>query len=438
MTTKITNDNLVDSAKVVRGDTAPSSPSEGDLWYDTTAESLKFYQGSAEAFVKVSAAIAALTSVSGNLYAGAASTLTLTGENFLTDNLIVNFTQTSDSIDVDVSVTPASDTSATVTVPSSVYSNVTSGNAVSITVTNSDNTTSSAQNKTALAPPSGGTVSTSGSYRIHTFTSSGSFVNTISSLDTQYLVIAGGGGGGGEGATYGGGGGGAGGYRNSVPGESSGGPSSAETPLSLATGTYPVTVGAGGNRGDLNNGSIGGNSVFSTITATGGGGGQSGTASTWPTSDGGSGGGVGGTRDAQSYGTGISGQGNPGGGNTGSGTGGGGGGAGQAGFDDCASNPVTAGTKHHGDGGDGLSSSITGSPVFRGGGGGGGDRGGQGPTTYGLGGTGGGATGASDENGTNATTATANTGGGGGGASSDDLNSSAGASGVVIIRYQLS
>jgi len=437
MTTKITNDNLVDSAKIVRGDTAPSSPVEGDLWYDTSSETLKFYQGSAGIFVKVSAAITVLNSVSGNLYAGAASTLTLTGENFLTADLVVNFTQISDSIDVDVTVTPASDTSATVTVPSSVYSNVTSGNIVSITAANSDNTTSSAQNKTAIAAPSGGTISTSGSYRIHTFNSSGSFVNTVSSLDTQYLVIAGGGGGGGEGATYGGGGGGAGGYRNSVPGESSGGPSSAETPLSLSTGTYPITVGAGGNRGDLNNGSLGGNSVFSTITSTGGGGGQSGTCATWPTSDGGSGGGVGGTRDAESYGSGISGQGNPGGGNTGSGTGGGGGGAGQAGFNDNPAGPYTVNVKHNGDGGDGLASSITGSPVFRAGGGGGGDRGGQGPTTYGLGGQGGGADGASDCKGTNATTATANTGGGGGGASSDDLNSSAGASGVVIIRYQL-
>ena len=55
-----------------------------------------------------------------------------------------------------------------------------------------------------------------------------------------YLVIAGGGGGGG--ATRGGGGG-AGGYRSNMPGESSGGGASAESPFELYSGlSYTVTV----------------------------------------------------------------------------------------------------------------------------------------------------------------------------------------------------
>ena len=57
----------------------------------------------------------------------------------------------------------------------------------------------------------GGTVTTSGNYKIHTFTGTGAFV--VSDAGNQggvdYLVVAGGGGGGGG---YGGGGG-AGGYR---------------------------------------------------------------------------------------------------------------------------------------------------------------------------------------------------------------------------------
>ena len=66
-----------------------------------------------------------MSSVTGTLYAGATSTLTLAGSNFLTANLVVNFSQSSDSIDVNVTVTPSSETAATVDVPSSVYDNVT-------------------------------------------------------------------------------------------------------------------------------------------------------------------------------------------------------------------------------------------------------------------------------------------------------------------------
>ena len=56
-------------------------------------------------------------------------------------------------------------------------------------------------------------------YRVHTFTSSGTLTVT-SGGDVEYLVVAGGGGGG-KGAYGGGGCGGAGGYRSSVVGESS-------------------------------------------------------------------------------------------------------------------------------------------------------------------------------------------------------------------------
>ena len=62
----------------------------------------------------------------------------------------------------------------------------------------------------------------------------------------DYLVIAGGGGGGLYSSGAGAGGGGAGGYRNNVSGELSGGSAVAEAAISVAKGTYPLIVGAGG------------------------------------------------------------------------------------------------------------------------------------------------------------------------------------------------
>src|SRR6056300_1911935 len=120
----------------------------------------------------------------------------------------------------------------------------------------------------------GGTVTTSGDYKIHTFTGDGCFVVSSAgfggpgNLDkVDYLVVAGSGGtGGGEGV----GGSGAGGYR-----ESSGAASGCYTvsPLgacvsgiTVTATTYPITVGGGGAGGPVSGaqGSNGSNSVVST------------------------------------------------------------------------------------------------------------------------------------------------------------------------------
>ena len=229
-----------------RGTTAqqvtPSAANEGAIRYDTDDNVVYYSTGSA--WLKIAAQTPTLLSVTGNIFAGATSTLTLSGSNFLTANLVVNFLQSSDSIDEDVTVTPTSQTAATVTVPAAVYNNVTGGNAVTIKVTNSDGLDSGNQSVTATALPSGGTISNSGNFRIHTFNSSGTFTNTISNLSAEYLIIAGGGGGGKGGGN--GAGGGAGGYRSSVSGESSGGGASNETAFTASVTSYTVTVGAGG------------------------------------------------------------------------------------------------------------------------------------------------------------------------------------------------
>jgi membrane-bound inhibitor of C-type lysozyme len=261
---------------------------------------------------------------------------------------------------------------------------------------------------------SGGTITESGGYRIHTFTSSGTFSVESGSSEVEYVVVAGGGAGGYEA------GGGAGGYRSSVVGESSGGGSSAESKLSVSSGSYTVTVGAGGSGIESANQSppiSGSNSTFASITAVGGGGGGFYSAGT---RDGGSGGSGGGAASSTSSGggSGTSGQGYAGGYNSG-----GGGGASAAGGNGFAVGAAV--------GGAGVSSSITGSAVTRAGGGGGS------PQSAGStpGGSGGGGTGVSPGPGGNGT---ANTGGGGGGYwSFGNGPSGSGGSGIVIIRYAI-
>ena len=398
----------------------PVTSYTGAQRFNTDLNVMEYYNGTG--WFKISAELAVLDSVTGNIYAGiVGSDLTLAGGGFLSKDVTVNFTQSSDGIDEDVVVTASSDTSATVTVPAAVYNNVTAGNVVTITVTNDDGQTSSGVSKTAIAAPSGGTITTSGDYRIHTFTSTGNFTNTIANLSTEYLIVAGGGGGGSDA----GGGGGAGGMRTG-------------TTTLTSTGTFTATVAAGGAAGGggsgptcpANDSNNGGNSSFNSITSTGGGKGGMGE-SRHPCSaggNGGSGGGGGGTYPANdnqgSGGSGTSGQGNNGAaGRPQPETGGGGGGAGGAAVFET--------------GGNGSASSITGSSVtYAGGGGGGGwssSAYGTGAGGSGGGGDGGGTVGtASDGPGANGT---ANTGGGGGGGSQNSGGN--GGSGIVIVRYDV-
>ena len=154
----------------------------------------------------------------------------------------------------------ATDTGRTVTngtltsaVPSAVYSGYSAGNIISIKIVSGSVDSANSVEKTVITAPTGGTITTSGDYRIHTFNSSGNFVVAANTLlkNVEYLVIGGGGGGGyhtANGYYYDSvGGGGAGGYRCSVPGETSGGGVAAEPPISyLTSGTYECQVGAGG------------------------------------------------------------------------------------------------------------------------------------------------------------------------------------------------
>lgn len=263
---------------------------------------------------------------------------------------------------------------------------------------------------TGFITATGGTITTDGNYKVHTFTSSGTFTVTAGSEPIDILVVAGGGGGGGDG---GGGGGGAGGYKYM-------------TGVTYGTGAYTVTVGAGGSGGaSAGNGTSGGNSVFDVITSTGGGFGTYFAGGNG--ASGGSGGGGGGGAGQNGGAASPSGQGNAGGNGANSPprVGGGGGGCNAAGGNGTGSTS--------GSGGNGCSNSITGSSVTYAGGGGGGN--GSGSSGQGSGGTGGGGNGSANGSGS-AGTANTGGGGGGGGPASSGFTGGNGGSGVVIVRYQ--
>jgi hypothetical protein len=251
-----------------------------------------------------------------------------------------------------------------------------------------------------------------------TFTSSTTFVVPAGITNiAEVLVVAGGGGGGG---TFGGGGG-------------AGGVLYATNFLVTPGASLTVTVGAGGTGGrGFGNGTQqvsatnGGNSVFGSLNAIGGGfGGQ------YPNFNAGSGGSGGGSDDSGSGGTGTVGQGFNGGlGSTN--VGGGGGGAGSPGAN-------SAGATLGANGGIGRPNPIVGSTAgqlvsgvyYLGGGGGSGGTG----TSSGLGGFGGGGNGISVGNGISGT---ANTGGGGGSSWNNGyqaVQGGNGGSGIVIIKY---
>jgi hypothetical protein len=270
----------------------------------------------------------------------------------------------------------------------------------------------------------GGSITTTSTHKIHTFTTSGTF-EVVGEGVFEYLVIAGGGGAAAGGNR--GGGAGAGGYRNSVSGETSGGGSNNEGGISLTAGNYAITVGAGGTGAAADNvdgGQGNDSSIASLIIALGGGRGKLGAGAS-----GGSGSGSSGTAtNSTAVGSGTTGQGYSGGSGITSGAypGGGGGGAGAVG--------ASASGYQSGAGGAGQTSSITGSAVTRAGGGGAGST--SQSAIRGLGGSGGGGAGAV-QNGL-ASSGLANSGGGGGAAGNESppaLPAGSGGSGIVIIRY---
>jgi len=294
---------------------------------------------------------------------------------------------------------------------------------------NVQDSTSNERASSFVAASGGNSTVTSGNYKLHIFTSPGTFTvscagSSSGSNSVSATTVAGGGGGGADNGA----GAGAGGLLGA-------------TTIPVSAQGYPISVGAGGAGGSPGGppGVNGTNSVFSVFTAVGGGGGQQPGSCAPSQIPGGSGGGASRTSTPGAGGTGTqadapgfpgSAFGNNGGGSN-SETSGGGGGAGAVG--ESAPGPSTGGN-----GGSGKNAksafhddipapSFPNSGVYAGGGGAGKSPGSAAPGGGGTGTTGTG----------NGGNGTANTGGGGGGgAGSSPRNGGTGGSGIVIISYK--
>ncbi|QGZ17689.1 hypothetical protein HTVC023P_gp60 [Pelagibacter phage HTVC023P] len=287
-------------------------------------------------------------------------------------------------------------------------------------------------NTTSFVAATGGTISTCGNFKVHTFTGPGCFTvtcagNSGGSNTVDYFVVAGGGGGG-AGC---GGGGGAGGFRVSnsvgcIPAPTMS-PLANPTGLPVSAQVYPITVGGGGvgrqfpPGGDGGNGS---NSVFSTITSAGGGGGG---GPGQPGVNGGSGGGRGpgtpvgsGNTPPVSPPQGFPGRPGP--------NGSGGGGAGGADPQPPGGGGVDGSFIAPAFGGCNGTPGPVGSVRYFAGGGSGNEKG--------TAGAGGGGPSVPSGTGPTACAGATNTGGGGGAWNGNPPGAGAGGSGIVIIRYK--
>ena len=425
-------------ASVTSSDTAPSSPSAGDLWYKSDTNALYVYYTDADSsqWVGVSgpagAAGADGSATSYTNLAGFPSSGNSLGDFAVAEDtkalymwdgtewdrivagsagespIVYTEPPTSHNLNNDGSTSTvqmqAVDPEGTAITYGIVYANSTNARPDQLAA---DTVIDQATGTYTFDPSASN--SNEGSFKARLsatdgITSATRFVNfnLLFSISTSYLIVAGGGSGG-VGNT--GGAGGAGGllYASSH---------SFETNVA-----HTITVGAGGAAKSGNGaGNSGQNSSIGTITAIGGGGGGGNGAG--PLVGGSGGGGPDGVAGA----AGTAGQGNAGGlgdytaPTNGTGYGGSGGGAGAAGG---------SGSDQTSEGGVGLEYNITGTATYYAGGGGGGGY----NNTGRPGGNGGGGDGGNRYGG--AVSGTANTGGGGGG---DGLVSGAGGSGIVIIR----
>jgi hypothetical protein len=256
----------------------------------------------------------------------------------------------------------------------------------------------------------GGAAADINGYKLHTYTSTGTFT-ALKPLVVEYLIVAGGGSAGS--ALYHSGGGGAGGVITGI--------------TCIQAGTYTVTVGAGGSNPGSSGfkGNNGNYSSFAQFCAIGGGG--AGTYACEPGRNGGSGGGAGAQANiAATSGAGCAGQGYCGGSFNGAASGNkrGGGGGGAL----CAG--VLGADATGGQGGDGIASFISGKLYYYAGGGGGSA---EVTSVCQIGGRGGGGNGNwnAGENGHLYTG-----GGGGGGERQAPAIGGSGGSGIVYLRYK--
>lgn len=387
----------------------PSSPVLGDMYYNSNDGTVKFYDGSTWISTNL---VPVVNSVGGTMYSGLASTVTLSVAK-TTDLVDIQWRDGSNLLVTSTAIAVSSG-SVSVAVPAEVYGR-SAGSSINATILNADGTPSSNTGQwTVQALPSGGTVTTYGNYRSHTFTSSGTFNTNGNQYSVDAMILAGGGGGGVDCAA----GAGAGGCI-------------IQTGLSV-NGSYPIGIGAGGSGrpgpSDHGPGNRGSNTTALGYTASGGGAPQGWANSPGGMQPGGSGAGQSGSGTAGNpggIGSGTPGQGNPGG-SWGGGQAGGGGGKGSSGG---------PGSGPGNNGGDGINNDYrTGSNI-------GYARGGTGGIDFpgGIRRPGAGSKTSTPFNNSQGAqpAAAANTGDGGHGGNHNNQNGGSGGSGIVVIRYQL-
>ena len=285
-------------------DGRPGSPNVGNLRYNTTTGLPEFYTASGWNPIAPSPTI---TTISGTINENTSSTLTVNGTSFATGSIVsingpatgntdrplvttfVNSGQvTADTNASNVTYVGAASFDVKVLNPSGLSASLAAAGVIDRDPIWS---TSAGSLGNYTGPASGGVVTEyvdgATTYRVHTFYYSGSSTTfTVNNAITaDIMLLAGGGGGHGGYQSPGGGGGGAGGlvYYNSRP---------------LSSGSYTLSVGAGGTGGfsDSNRGggyyrgTEGGNTTFTGLTTAVGGGAGGGYPSE-PSTTGGSGGG---------------------------------------------------------------------------------------------------------------------------------------------------
>jgi len=412
--------SFITPATIQKLSSVPSVASEGTLYYNTTTD--KLYLSNGTAWLPLD------TNTPPVPTGGTVTIPTQLGFSTFSYNLGLNFADV-ESVDANLIYTLQSGT-----LPAGAVLPTAGNTTLTGTATNQANATYNfvirasdaggafatqayTQTITQVFDPTGGTITTAGGYRYHTFTSSGNFVANMSGA-VQMLMVAGGGGGPSANTTGSGnrGGGGAGGMIASTPN---------------LNGTVSIVIGAGGA---AITGAYSGNSGSNTTatgqtTCIGGGGGGGFPDRVGLGRDGGSGGG---SSYNPNRSNGTSGQGNGGGlchisGSTYSGSGGGGG-KGAVGGD--------GGSNHQGGDG-GVGAAWLNGIYYAGGGGAGGGFPDGTNGQQGAGGNGGGGRGGPDTSlsPTTPVAGTVNTGGGGGAGGYTGNYGAAGGSGIVIIRY---
>ena len=162
-------------------------------------------------------AVHSVISVKGTIINSIATTLTIEIGGKFASSVNVKYYEGSTLVATDSSRTVTNGT-LTSTVPSAVYGQSV-GDTIAIKIESGSSLSANSVDKTVITAPSGGTITTSGDYRIHTFNSSSNFTVAANTMlrNVEYLVIGGGGGAGyhvNEGYYSDAvGGGGAGGYR---------------------------------------------------------------------------------------------------------------------------------------------------------------------------------------------------------------------------------